>query len=325
MAEMAENAGASQRRLPGVFASVEASVGRAVAGQRDALELLFTGFIAGGHVLLEGVPGVAKTLLAKSFARALRLEFRRVQFTPDLMPADVTGTNVWREDERKFVLVRGPIFTDVLLADEVNRTPPKTQAALLEAMEERQVTLDGQRQSLGENFFVVATQNPLEHEGTWPLPEAQLDRFLLHVPVGYPDEASERELLSRHHAGFSPHELARVEPVLEAAELPALRAEVRAVRVEPSVLEYVLRIVRASRVHPLLRCGASPRAGVALLSAAKARAAIRGEGYVVPDDLKELAPPALRHRLVLRPEAELDGLSADDAVRRLLDEVPVPR
>jgi MoxR-like ATPase len=298
-----------------------------VVGQGEAVDELLAAFLAGGHVLLEGVPGVAKTLIAKSLARALDLAFRRVQFTPDLMPADVLGTNVYRAQSGTFELVRGPVFTEVLLADEVNRTPPKTQAALLEAMEERQVTIDGTRHALGDGFFVVATQNPIEYEGTYPLPEAQTDRFLMKVRVGYPAAEEEAELLRRASRGFDAHDLdaAGVRPVLGRAELGALRARARALPTADPVLAYVARLARSSRDLSRARLGASPRAGVALLSAARARAALRGAEWLSPDDVKAVARPVLRHRLVLRPEAELEGATPDDLVEELLDTVEVPR
>jgi MoxR-like ATPase len=298
-----------------------------VVGQGEAVDELLAAFLAGGHVLLEGVPGVAKTLIAKSLARTLDLAFRRVQFTPDLMPADVLGTNVYRAQSGTFELVRGPIFTEVLLADEVNRTPPKTQAALLEAMEERQVTIDGTRHALGDGFFVVATQNPIEYEGTYPLPEAQTDRFLMKVRVGYPAAAEETELLRRASRGFDAHDLdaAGVRPVLGREELGALRARARALPAADPVLAYVARLARSSRELGRARLGASPRAAVGLLSAARARAALRGAEWVSPDDVKAVARPVLRHRLVLRPEAELEGATPDDLVEELLETVEVPR
>jgi MoxR-like ATPase len=306
---------------------LEAEIGKAVVGQRGPVGELLAALVAGGHVLLEGVPGVAKTLLAKALARAVALSFGRIQFTPDLMPADILGTSVFRAHAGTFELRRGPIFTEVLLADEVNRTPPKTQAALLEAMEERQVTIDGAREPLPEAFFVVATQNPIEYEGTYPLPEAQIDRFLLKVRVGYPDAAEEAEVLRRAAAGFDGHDLdaAGVRPVLSREDLAAMRARVRALPVAPAVLDYVARLVRGTRELPQVRLGASPRAGVALLSASRARAALRGAEWLSPDDVKAMAPAALRHRLVLRPEAELEGMTADDLVRELLDAIEVPR
>jgi MoxR-like ATPase len=313
--------------VPDAAARLEAEIAKVVVGQRDAVAELVAAVVAGGHVLLEGVPGVAKTLLAKALARALDLRFGRIQFTPDLMPADILGTSVFRPQTGTFELRRGPIFTEVLLADEVNRTPPKTQAALLEAMEERQVTIDGAREPLPAGFFVVATQNPVELEGTYPLPEAQTDRFLLQVRIGYPEAADEVEILRRAAAGVDAHDLAGagVRPVLGEAELGALRGRARALPVSPAVLEYVARLVRASRELPRVRLGASPRAGVALLSAARARAALRGAEWLAPEDVKAMAPAALRHRLVLRPEAELEGATADDLVRDLLEGVEVPR
>ncbi|HUL58179.1 MAG TPA: MoxR family ATPase [Anaeromyxobacteraceae bacterium] len=313
--------------LAAAQARLEAEIGKAVVGQREPVAELLAALFAGGHVLLEGVPGVAKTLLAKALARALDLRFGRVQFTPDLMPADILGTSVFRADRGTFELRRGPVFTEVLLADEVNRTPPKTQAALLEAMEERQVTIDGARHPLGDAFFVVATQNPVEYEGTYPLPEAQTDRFLMKVRIDYPAAAEETEILRRASRGFDAHDLdaAGVRPVVSREEVAALRARARALPVSEPVLEYVARLVRASRELPRARLGASPRAGVALLSAARARAALRGAEWAGPDDVKAVAPPVLRHRLVLRPEAELEGATPDDLVAELLESVEVPR
>ena len=313
--------------LSQIHARLRTEIGKAVVGQGEVVDELVAAFLAGGHVLLEGVPGVAKTLIAKSLARTLDLAFRRVQFTPDLMPADVLGTNVYRPQTGTFELVRGPIFTEVLLADEVNRTPPKTQAALLEAMEERQVTIDGTRHALGEAFFVVATQNPIEYEGTYPLPEAQTDRFLMKVRVGYPAAEEEAELLRRAAHGFDAHDLdaAGVRPVLGREELAAMRDRARALPVAEPLLQYVGRLARASREMARARLGASPRAAVALLAAARARAALRAAEWLSPDDVKAVAMPVLRHRLILRPEAELEGATPDDLVGELLETVEVPR
>jgi MoxR-like ATPase len=300
---------------------------KAVVGQAAVVEDLITAFAAGGHVLVEGVPGVAKTLLAKAFAFALDLDFKRVQFTPDLMPTDILGTNVWRTAEQGFQLVKGPVFTDVLLADEINRAPPKTQSALLEAMEERQVTIDGTAHLLGENFLVVATQNPVELEGTYPLPEAQTDRFLLKLRMSYPDAQAEKELLQRHHQGFDGHDLVRagLKRILQKADIAELRRAVQAAKVDDTLFDYVVRLVGATRTSPQLRLGASPRAAVGLLTAAKARAVLRGSDFVLPDDVKGAARAVLRHRLVLRSEAEIEGIAVEEVIGRLLDEVEVPR
>jgi MoxR-like ATPase len=305
------------------LARLESALASVVLGQPQVIADLVTTFLAQGHALLEGVPGVAKTLTARTIASALGLGFSRIQFTPDLMPSDVIGTTIFRPNEGTFSLVKGPVFTDVLVADEINRTPPKTQAALLEAMEERQVTIDGQTHRLPAHFFVVATQNPLELEGTYPLPEAQLDRFLMRIRVGYPDEASERDLLTRFHqrAGAP----ISVPQVLSGDELAALQRDAAHVKCDPSIIEYVLQIVRSTRTNPRVRLGASPRAAQGLLAAARARAALLTRDFVTPDDVKAVAVSVLNHRLVMRSEAELEGLTADDLVRLVLDQVAVPR
>jgi MoxR-like ATPase len=306
---------------------VLAEAGRVVVGREETVELLLISLLAGGHVLLEGVPGTAKTLMAKTLARLVGAEFARVQFTPDLMPSDVLGTSVFDLSSGQFHLRKGPIFNSILLADEVNRAPPKTQAALLEAMEERQVTLEGQAHRLPEPFMVVATQNPIEYEGTYPLPEAQLDRFFFKLAVDHGPAEAEQQILARYHAGFDARRLdeVRLEPLLDGAGLSALRQAWQAVAVEESIMRYITALVRASRDSADVLLGASPRAGIALLLGAKVAAALEGRGYVLPDDVKRLARPVLRHRVALRPEAELDGLTPDLVVERLLGAVEVPR
>jgi MoxR-like ATPase len=308
-------------------ARVLAEAGRAVVGREETIELLLIGLVVGGHVLLEGVPGTAKTLMAKTLARLVRAEFARVQFTPDLMPSDILGTSVFDLASGQFHLKRGPIFTSVLLADEVNRAPPKTQAALLEAMEERQVTLDGEGHRLPDPFMVVATQNPIEYEGTYPLPEAQLDRFLFKVTVEHAPAEAEEALLARYQRGFDARAFddLPLEPILDRERLGSLREQAGRVGVDETILRYITRLVRASRELADVLLGASPRAAIALLQGSKAAAAIEGREYVLPDDVKRLAAPALRHRLMLKPEAELDGLTPDLVVERLLGAVEVPR
>lgn len=294
-----------------------------VKGQQRVIADLITAFLARGHVLLEGVPGTGKTLLARTMAQALGLRFHRVQFTPDLMPTDILGTSVYRQHENAFVLMKGPVFTEVLVADEINRTPPKTQAALLEAMEERQVTIDGTTHALDEHFFVVATQNPLELEGTYPLPEAQLDRFLMRIRVGYPEADAELAMLQAFHQrrGAQPS----IERAIDAAELSALREAAAEVRADESILQYVVQLARETRQNPRVRLGASPRSAQALLGAAKARAVLNGNDFVTPDDVKAVAPSVLNHRLILKAEAEVEGVSADDVIRQTLEKVSVPR
>ncbi len=299
------------------------ALGATVLGQSHVVADLVTAFLARGHVLLEGVPGVAKTLTARSMASALGLDFTRVQFTPDLMPSDILGTHVFRPQEGAFHLVKGPIFTEVLVADEINRTPPKTQAALLEAMEERQVTLDGTTHPLPAHFFVVATQNPLELEGTYPLPEAQLDRFLMRVRVGYPAPEAELDMVRAFHQRQG--RAARVERVLDTATLLQLQERAASVACDESVLAYTVRLIRETRANPRVRLGASPRSAQALLAAAKARATLHGSDFVTPDDVKAVCPSVLNHRLLLKAEAEVEGLTADDVLRQTLERVQVPR
>ena len=302
---------------------VASEVGKVILGQTEVIESLLAAIMVGGHVLLEGVPGVAKTLLANATARALGMEFRRVQFTPDMLPSDLTGTMTLRE--RELVFRPGPVFTNVLLADEINRTPPKTQAALLEAMQERQVSVDGQPHALPDPFLVVATQNPIEYEGTYPLPEAQLDRFLMKIDVGYPSEADERSILGLGHRGVTPRQLPSVERAVDAEQLRAARDHVDATAVSEEVTGYIVAIVRRTRELPSVTLGASPRAAVHLQAAAKASARLAGRAFVTPDDVTRMALPVLRHRLILSPEAELERYRADDAVTAAITSVPVPR
>ncbi|GAB49216.1 AAA family ATPase [Mobilicoccus pelagius] len=306
---------------------VRREVAKVVVGQDGVVTGLLIGLLTGGHVLLEGVPGVAKTLLVRSLAAALDLDTRRVQFTPDLMPGDITGSLVYEQHRDAFAFREGPVFTNLLLADEINRTPPKTQAALLEAMAERQVTVEGHARSLPTPFLVAATQNPVEYEGTYPLPEAQLDRFLLKLHVDLPGREDEIEVLRRHARGFDPGDLdaAGVRPVADAADVAAAARAVSAVSVSAEVGGYIVDIVRATRALPSVALGVSPRGATALLATSRAWAWLDGRDFVTPDDVQALAQPTLAHRLVLRTEAELDGVTARDALAGAVGSVAVPR
>jgi MoxR-like ATPase len=302
-------------------------VRKAVVGQDEAVELMLVSLFSGGHVLLEGVPGTAKTLLVRVFAAALDLRFSRIQFTPDLMPGDVLGTNLFNFQSNAFQLVKGPVFTEILLADEINRTPPKTQAALLQAMQEREVTIDDKTHELGEGFMVIATQNPIEQQGTYPLPEAQLDRFLFKHVLAYPDRAAELEIVARHGNRTALPRLADlgVAAVSGLGEIAACRRLIEGLRLSEDIVAYVVDLIRATRENTALQYGASPRAGNMLALAARAAAALGGRDYVIPDDVKRLAPPCLRHRVVLAPGAEIEGRTVDQTIAQILDQVAAPR
>jgi MoxR-like ATPase len=307
--------------------AIRAEIAKAVVGQAEIVDHLLIALLARGHVLLEGPPGTAKTFLAQCFSASLGLQFGRIQFTPDLMPGDILGSNLFNFQTSQFTLTRGPIFCDLLLADEINRTPPKTQAALLEAMQERRVTLDGAAHTLPEQFMVVATQNPIESQGVYPLPEAQLDRFLFKLLVAYPSQEEETDIVARfgETTGLPTPTAMGIRAVADAALLKAATEAVRQVRLAFSVTDYIVRLVRATRDSADLSCGASPRAGVVLASAARARAALDGRDYVVPDDVKALAVSVLRHRLLLSPAAEIEGKQVEALVNQLIEQTEAPR
>jgi MoxR-like ATPase len=306
---------------------VRGEVRKAVVGQDEVIDLMLTSLLVGGHILLEGVPGTAKTLLTQAFAAGLSLQFGRIQFTPDLMPGDVLGTNLFNFQTNSFVLTKGPIFTQLLLADEINRTPPKTQAALLQAMNERAVTIDGRDHALGSEFMVVATQNPIEQQGTYPLPEAQLDRFLFKILIGYPQREEEREIVRRHGHRSAMPRLADfgLVPVADAAALGRARDAVAAITLSDALVDYIVEFIRASREHSALEFGASTRAANMLASASRGYAALQGRDFVIPDDVKTLAIPVLRHRVTLSPSAEIEGLTTDRVLREILDQIAAPR
>ncbi len=315
------------QELQKLFQALRTEADKVIVGLEDAFELLVVAMLSGGHVLLEGVPGTAKTLMAKTLAHLLEAKFTRIQFTPDLMPSDILGTSVFDLTTGKFHLRQGPVFTQILLADEINRAPAKTQSALLEAMEECQINLDGQRFVLEPPFMVIATQNPIEYEGTYPLPEAQLDRFMFKVLVPYSGEETEIEVLRRYHQGFNAHDLAAsgLRALLPASVFPDIRSAAEKVLVEEGILTYITRITAASRISADVILGASLRASTHVLLASKTYAALRGRDYVTPDDVKFIVPPVFRHRLLLKPEAEIEGLDADAVIQRIMGTVEVPR
>lgn len=319
--------GEEDLRTRDALVALRAEIGKAVVGQEGAVTGLVIALVAGGHALLEGVPGVAKTLMVRTLAQALDLAMARVQFTPDLMPADITGSLVWDAGTSSFEFRPGPVFTNLLLADEINRTPPKTQSALLEAMEERQVSVDGQTHRLDEPFMVIATQNPVEYEGTYPLPEAQLDRFLLKLELPLPSREDEIQVVTRHQGGFDPLSLgtAGVSAVAGAGEIMAARRAAAKVEVSPAVIAYIVDLVQATRTSPSLRLGVSPRGATALLRTARVWAFLQGRGFVTPDDVKAMAVSTLAHRVGLRAEADLEGITARTVIEGLLARVPVPR
>jgi MoxR-like ATPase len=309
-----------------LIAHAEGELGKVISGQKAVIEEVLFAVLCQGHALLEGVPGIAKTLIVKALGRLLGLGFQRVQATPDLMPADILGTTILRPGTDSFTFHAGPVFTDLLLVDEINRMPPRTQAALLECMEERQVTIDGQRHPLPAWFTVFATQNPVDFEGTYPLPEAQLDRFLMKIRVAYPNETEERQILERHHgsSGATLLDDTEITPISDGL-LAAARAEVRAIRIEPELYGYILSVARRTREWPTLSLGASPRAALSVMLVAQAVAAFDGRDYLVPDDVKRAVPPVLRHRVILKPEAELEGFDSERVLADVIAAVPVPR
>lgn len=307
------------------IARIKGEISRVIVGQDEMVELLLAAIFSKGHVLLEGVPGVAKTLTAKLLAKAIDARFTRIQFTPDLMPSDVVGTSVFNPKKTEFEFHRGPVFSNLVLIDEINRAPAKTQAALFEVMEERQVTVDGNTYLMEEPYMVLATQNPIEHEGTYRLPEAQLDRFLFKIVIGYPELPEEIKILERHSANEVKDQLQSVQKVLSAEQVVNYRHLVRQVHVEDKIIHYIAQITQETRKNPALFLGASPRASVAILNASKSLAAVRGRDFVTPEDIKVIAKPSLRHRVMLTPEREMEGVNVDDVILQIVNKVEVPR
>lgn len=326
-AERTEPQLVSVPRVQQVASSIIREVSKAIVGQDEVIETMLAALFAGGHALLEGPPGSAKTLAARAISCAIQANFKRIQFTPDLMPSDITGLRIFDASTSQFLFRPGPIFTDILLADEINRTPPKTQAALLEAMQEGRVSADGETLTLPPLFTVFATQNPIEFEGTYPLPEAQIDRFLLKIVVDYPSAADETQVLKRIHNGFDPNNLSRAGllPAATSAEILECREIAAKTTLQEALFKYIIDIVNATRKHPHVALGGSPRASISLLSTSKALASIRGRDYVIPDDIKFLAKPVLRHRLILKPEAQIEGVSLDRVIEGILDKIEAPR
>lgn len=304
---------------------IKQEVSKVLVGQEEMIDLLITSIVADGHVLIEGVPGVAKTLTAKLLSKIISVEFSRVQFTPDLMPSDVIGTSIYNLKTAEFEFRKGPVFSNLVLIDEINRAPAKTQAALFEVMEERQITVDGHTHKMKSPYLVIATQNPIEQEGTYRLPEAQLDRFLFKITVDYPSLENEIDILSQHHSRKGALPLSQIEAVLSAEQMASLKQFSSQVHIEPNLLKYVAQIVHETRNNPMLFLGASPRASISILTAAKAYALLNGRDFVSPEDIKKVALPVLRHRIVLSPEKEMEGVSADDVVKLLINKIEVPR
>jgi MoxR-like ATPase len=312
-------------RLSSAVEQIKATLGKIIVGQADAIELLIAGILADGHILIEGVPGVAKTLTAKLIAKAIDAKFSRIQFTPDLMPSDVLGTSVFNPKTIDFEFKQGPIFGNIVLIDEINRAPAKTQSALFEVMEERQITIDGTQYLMDEPFIVLATQNPVEQEGTYRLPEAQLDRFLFKIEVKYPSLEEEITILTQQHQQVTSEQLAHIDPILTKEDIASLRKTVKGLHVEPKILEFVAKIIFETRNNKSLFLGGSPRASLAIVNAAKALAAIRGRDFITPDDVVWVAPSVLRHRIMLTPDKEMEGSSPDDVVKQIIQKIEIPR